>query len=77
MEQQEDCKYESNLTQHLTICSDLALNQDADHISDYILSHFDQEAMDDFLSNSIITTDQNQSSLNYVMQSSYDHFGKD
>jgi hypothetical protein len=74
VEQQEDCKYESNLTQHLTICSDLAMNQDIDHIGVHILNHFEQEVEDDFLSNSIIKSDHNQNSLNSVMQSSYESF---
>ena len=77
MEQQQDYKYESYLTQHLTICSDLAMNQDIDHIGVHILSHFEQEVEDDCLSNSIIKADHNQSSLNSIMQSSYDHFGKE
>jgi len=76
MEQHEDYKYESDLTQHLTSCSYLSMNQDIYHISGHILSHFEQEVEDDCLSNSIIKADHNQSSLNSVMQSSYEHFGQ-
>jgi hypothetical protein len=43
LEQQEDCKYDSYLRQHLTVFSDLAMDRDIDHIGVHIPNHFEQE----------------------------------
>jgi len=74
VEQQEECKYRSDLTQHLTKCSDFALNQVVNHVGVHILSHLEQEVEDDCLSNFVIKADYSQISSNFVKQSSYEHF---
>jgi hypothetical protein len=50
--------------------------QDIDHVGIHTLNHFEQEVEDNFLSNSIIKDNHNQISLNFVMQSSYEHLGQ-
>jgi len=76
LEQQEDCKYDSYLRQHLKVFffSDLAMDRDIDHIGIHIPNHFEQEVVDDCIDNHIIKVDQNHNLLNPTIPSSYDHF---
>jgi hypothetical protein len=74
LEQQEDCKYDSDLRQHLTVFPDLAMDQDIDHTGVHFPNHFEHEVENDCIDNYIIKVDHNQNLLNHVIQSSYDHF---
>jgi len=74
LEQQEDCKYDSDLRQHLTVFPDLSMDQDIDHSGVHFPNHFERELEDDCIDNYIIKDDHNQNILNHVIQSSYDDF---
>jgi hypothetical protein len=59
-EQQEECKYDSDLGQHLTIFSYFSMDQDVHHAYDHFPNHFEHALKDDCIDNYIFLVDHNQ-----------------
>jgi hypothetical protein len=75
-EQQKECKYESDLGQHLTVSSkfsDFSMDWDVHHAYVHFQNQFEHAVVDDCIDNYMFLVDHSQNALSPAMKLSYDH----
>jgi hypothetical protein len=76
-EQQEECKYDSDLEQNSSMFSYFFMDKDVHHAYDHFPNHFEHAVKDNCIDNYIFIADHNHNVLTPTIQLSYDHFSEE
>jgi len=76
-EQQEECKYDSDLEQNSSLFLDFFMDMNVHHAYDHFPNHFEHAVKDNCIDNYIFIVDHNQNVLTPTIQLSRDHFSEE
>ena len=77
MEQQQGCKYISDLDYNSSVLADVSMDRYAWKVDDQFSNHFDHEVIDDCIGNYMFLANKYQYALNHVLSSSCDHHSEE